>query len=479
MRKLFTKMVVLYLVIMISTLTMLGLLLSFLLNNYFTYNKKTELVLRSSNISELVHPYLVEKKNPELLVTYLNKAEENLGTEMIVVDKRGRLIAGMPNNLPGEGYMINHEDIQKLQQGVMNIRQGKSTFYDESALWVTTPVFDDQKNVIGGVILYSPIMGVKDTVLRVRYLFIYSAVVSTILSAVVVNFMAQYVTSPLIAMNKAVQKMAKGDLTQRVKIKQNDEIGDLTETFNYMADQMERQEKVRREFVADVSHELRSPLTNIQGFAEAMIDEKDKTKEERTRYLGIIHKETMRMIRLVNELLDLSRLDSGNFKTVKSVVNLSDVIHNSLHKVMPMLKENDREVLLNIPDDTLKVLGDQDRLEQVVINLLDNANRYSSPNAPITVNLFPDLYEVKLLVEDEGKGISPEELPYIWERFYKIDKVRSRETGGTGLGLAIVKRIIENFGGTVIAESVPGKGSQIGFALPLYSEDENPHKTPG
>lgn len=464
--RLFIKLIVLYFCIMFSTLTMLGILLSFLINNYFIYNKQMEMVIKSSNISNLAKPYLMEKHDPQHLLDYLNSAEKNLGTEIYVVDRNGYMIAGEQNNEMHEGELIDPEDIEEMQQGKTNIRQGKSHSFDEKALWVTTPVIDNNK-VIGGIILYSPIIGIKQATEKVRNLFIYSALVSTLFSAIVVHFMAKYVTSPLRQMNKVAKKIAQGDFSERVVTKQDDEIGDLSEAFNYMASQIERQERMRRDFVADVSHELKSPLTNIQGFVEALADGKDKNEQDRIRYLGIVHKETLRLIRLVNELLDLSRIDAGGIEFEKNPVNIINIIKSSVLKIMPVIKENHREVEVNLPKVPLMVVGNHDRLEQVILNLIDNANRYSPPGRKIAITVEQKNNEVEVFVIDNGKGIPGEELPMIWERFYKVDKSRCRETGGTGLGLAIVKQIIESFGGKVMAESELGKGTKIGFSLPL------------
>lgn len=466
--KIFVKMVVIYFCIVLSTLTMLGVLLSFLLNNYLIYNKQTEMQVKTSDISNLVRPFLLEKRDPGELIELLNRADKNLGTEVWVIDRKGAVIAASADQRIHEGDLVEPSDITEMQQGKTVTRQGKSSLYQETVLWVMVPVEADNK-VVGGIIMYSPIMGITQTMLKVRNLFLYSAFVSIIFSAIVVHFFAKYVTSPLGAMNRVAKQLAGGNFTERVKIKQNDEIGNLGEAFNYMADQIEKQEKMRREFVADVSHELKSPLTNIRGFIEAMMDGKDRTAEDRARYLGILHKETMRLIRLVNELLDLSRLESGSVIIAEAPVRITDVIENSIIKLLkPTLEETAVNVSLDAPDREIRVLGNRDRLEQVITNLLDNANRHSLPGGRVLVKVIENKGFVEVSVRDEGEGIPAEELPLVWERFYKVDKARCREGGGTGLGLAIVRQIIEALGGRVWAESEPGKGAEIGFALPVY-----------
>jgi len=466
--KLFLKMVVTYFCIIISTLTMLGVLLSFLLNNYLIYNKQMEMLVKSSDIAELVRPFLIEKRDPAVLVDLLNRADKKLGTEIWVIDSRGGVIAASADQHLHEGDLIAREDILALQQGKVSIRQGESPIYNERVLWVLEPV-NDNNRVIGGVIIYSPVMGITQTMIKVRNLFLYSAVVSLIFSTVVVYFLSKYVTGPLGNINQVAQQLACGRLNERVDIKQEDEIGDLAEAFNYMAGQIENQEKMRRDFVADVSHELRGPLTNIQGYIEAMMDGKDKTVEDRSRYLGIIHKETLRLSRLVSELLELARFDAGNVVTNLKPVDIVDVVGKSITKINQLLEEKDLSLVLNNlgSHQAVMVNAGRDRLEQVMTNLLDNAIRYSPTGSRIQISIRMENGWVAVTVADQGDGIPFEDIDLIWERFYKVDKSRSRAAGGTGLGLAIVKKIVESFGGTVRAASVRGQGTEIGFDLPV------------
>lgn len=463
--RLFIKMIVIYFLIVISTLTMLGVLLTFLINNYLTYNKQMEMLVKASNISNLVKPYIVDQRYPGL-VSVLNESEKNLGTEIWIIDNDGDIIAGKDRENENQENLVEPRDIKEMQQGKISIRKGMSKIYGERAIWVIRPI-EYKGNIIGGTVMFSPVIGIKLTTEKVRNLFIYSAFVSIIFSTIVVHFLARYVTSPLREMNKVAKQLAKGDFSKRVKIRPGDEIGDLSEAFNYMAAQIEKQEKVRRDFVADVSHELRSPLTNIQGFIEAMMDGKDRTPEDRVRYLNIIHKETMRLSRLVNELLDLSRLETGTPETRHSIVNLRDIIEHSLQKFRPLADEKNQQISYEGPDKDIEVAGHRDRLEQVITNLLDNANRYAPSDSDITVQVSEREGIVEVMVIDRGEGIPPEELSLIWERFYKVDKARRRDLGGTGLGLAIVKQIVESLGGKVKVSSEIGKGTSIGFELPV------------
>ncbi|MFZ5640481.1 MAG: ATP-binding protein [Bacillota bacterium] len=465
--RLFTKLMLTYTAVIVAVLTVLGFLLPFLLNNYFIYNKKTELIVKGSNIVNLIRPLLVEKRDPAMLVNLLNSADRNMGAEVWIIDRNGSVITASANHLRHEGDTLEPRDIENLRQGKTSIREGESQFYNEKVLWAVLPV-QNRGEVIGGVILYSPVMGISLTMAKVKNLFIYSAVVSIIFASLIAYFFSRSVSRPLQEMNLVAHRVAEGRFDERVDVCSGDEIGQLGHSFNFMAGQIERHEKMRREFVANVSHELRSPLTSVQGFIEALMDGKDKTPEDRKRYLDIVHTETMRLIRLVNELLDLSRVEEGIVRLKLKEVDLAGVIDNVLKKYRPVLEERSIRVIKKLPPSLPELKGDGDRIQQVLNNLLDNAIRYSENDTEIVIAVEDSAGNVKITVEDHGKGIPEEELPYVWDRFYKVDKARSRNAEGTGLGLAIARQIVEQHGGRVEAESIPLQGSKFSFSLPMY-----------
>lgn len=463
--RLFTKLMLTYIAIIVAVLTVLGTLLPFLLNNYFIYNKQTDLIVKGNNIVNLIRPFLVEKKDPAMLINLLNSADRNMGAEVWVIDRKGAIITASADHLRHEGDTLEEKEIENLRLGKISVREGVSHFYNDTVLWVVLPV-QNRGEVIGGVILYSPVMGITLTMAKVKNLFIYSAVVSIIFATLIAYFFSKSVSRPLQEMNYIAHQVADGKFDGRVDFRSNDEIGELGQSFNFMAAKIERHEKMRREFVANVSHELRSPLTSIQGFIEALMDGKDKTPEARKRYLEIVHHETMRLIRLVNELLDLSRVEAGTVKLKIEELELVGIIDRVLKKYRPVMEERSLRVIKKLPPVMPGVKGDGDRIQQVLNNLLDNAIRYSQNSGEIVITVEDEADSIKISIEDHGKGITVEELPYVWDRFYKVDKARSRNEEGTGLGLAIARQIVEQHGGKVEAVSVPQRGSKFSFSLP-------------
>lgn len=226
-----------------------------------------------------------------------------------------------------------------------------------------------------------------------------------------------------------------------------------------------RLEQMRREFVANVSHELRTPMTSIQGFVEALLDGMAEDRESQEKYLRVILDETVRLNRLVSDLLDLSRLETGQVKWPMEPVLPAPLLDQVITKLLPQLEKNQLEVKTDFARDLPQVLGNRDRIQQVLINLLGNAIAFTPAGGKITVSAREEGQFLQISVSDTGPGIPLAEQEKVWERFHRVDKARARSTGGTGLGLAIVKQIVEAHGGKVGLSSVQGQGSTFYFTL--------------
>lgn len=238
-----------------------------------------------------------------------------------------------------------------------------------------------------------------------------------------------------------------------------------------------RLEKLRKDFVANVSHELRTPLSMLQGYSEALLDDIVTTEEDRRELAQVIHDESLRMGRLVKDLLDLARMEAGHMEMNMGEVNLAPLFKRVYRKFLTLTKDRDIQLEADFPAEDIELeQADQDRLEQVLTNLLDNAIRHTPTGKKIylryqTLSVM-DSSAALIEIEDEGKGIPPEDLPYIFERFYKADKARTRAaTGGTGLGLAIVKNIVEAHQGSVNVRSEVGQGTTFSIILPIRREE--------
>jgi two-component system phosphate regulon sensor histidine kinase PhoR len=237
-------------------------------------------------------------------------------------------------------------------------------------------------------------------------------------------------------------------------------IQDVTEHHRY--------EELRREFVANVSHELKSPLTGIQNMTETLLGGALHDEANNERFVRLIDDEAQRLSRLIEDLLSLSQLESRTEPLVRSPVGLKSVIESVVASLQPGIDRRRLTLSLECPGE-LTVNADPDRLRQVFVNLIDNAIKYNKDGGTISISAMQDNAKVTFTVADAGIGIPQQDLPRVFERFYRVDKARSRELGGTGLGLSIVKHIVETHGGAVSVKSELGQGSAFSFTLPLRS----------
>ncbi|MBR6524608.1 MAG: HAMP domain-containing protein [Clostridia bacterium] len=260
-------------------------------------------------------------------------------------------------------------------------------------------------------------------------------------------WLTRQTTRPLTYMAKAAGEMANGNFSARAPLEGSSEICELAAAFNTMAEQLSTLEESRRDFVANVSHELRSPITSIQGFAQGMLDG-TIPEEERTRYLQVVVDETHRLSKLINGLLNLSRMENEQLALNCTIFDINELIRRVIISRIPQIEEKELEINADLPDDALYVLADQDQIEQVIINLTDNAIKFSPAGGTVTLRVRANGKQVVCTVQDEGSGVLPQDAPHIFERFYKADKAHTVGKG-TGLGLAISRKIMEKHGQTI------------------------------
>jgi len=282
------------------------------------------------------------------------------------------------------------------------------------------------------------------------------------LSVMAVTFVISFVstkkqTEPLNEMANAARRFARGEFAIRVKDQgRQDEIGQLTEAFNAMADSLESSEKLRSDFVANLSHELKTPMTVIAGFAEGLLDGTIPRKDE-ARYLGIISSETRRLSRLVRSMLEISTLQSAESKTVlEGSFDVSEVVRLALLSLSGKIEGKRLDVEAVLPEEAIMTRGDKDSITQVVYNLIDNAIKFSVPDGTIALELWQQGQRVFVSVANHGETIPSEELPQIFNRFHKADKSRSADRDGVGLGLYIVKKILDNHNEDIFVTSSGG-----------------------
>ncbi len=296
-----------------------------------------------------------------------------------------------------------------------------------------------------------------------------AAVVALVVAIAVSFFTARRIIMPIRSMMQASREVAAGHFEQRVQVHSQDELGELARSFNLMAAELEQTEQRRLELIGDVAHELRTPLSNIRAVIEGLTDGVLPADPATFRSM---QKEVMRLQRLVQDLQELSRAEAEQMSLHPEAVDPLDLITEAVGRLRPQYEDKvvDLEIIL-APAISLTrplVLADPARITQVLLNLLGNALQYTSAGGRVIVRLQQDGRDMIFLVEDTGVGVLAEDLPHLFERFYRVDKSRSRASGGSGIGLTISKHIVEAHGGRIWAESEgAGRGSVFGFTLPV------------
>ena len=333
--------------------------------------------------------------------------------------------------------------------------------------------------VIGALLLGSPAQypdGTPGGFLQdVNTAVIASSVCIALLVILFSLLMARRLTRPVEALTSAAEQMKLGRYTERVVVpKSRDELSQLALTFNAMADTIEsdvnelrRQDQMRRELIANIAHDLATPLTAVQGFSEALADDLISQPAERHETAQLIGREVQRLRRLVADIQQMSSLESGQVKLDLAPLDFSSLVDETVAVLTPECEEAGITITNEIDPAAPLVVADSDRIAQVLLNLLDNARRHTPTGGKIAVSAQCKAQMLLVLISDTGVGINSQDLPHIFERFYRADRSRTGKTGGSGLGLSIVKAIIVAHGGNIEAESTPEQGTRITFTLPL------------
>jgi len=341
--------------------------------------------------------------------------------------------------------------------------------YEERMVVVGVPVILSNGRVDGAVVINSPVAAVNDFLRHIFWFVGLGALAGILLSFVVIQLLTRSLVRPLRAMQSTTGAIAKGDYNARVQVDSTDEIGRLGLSINELAADLgqfmleaAKTEKLRRDFIANVSHELRTPLTIIRGYSEAIVDGTVDDRAQIDSFLQMVRDEAVRLERLIKSLLDLSKLQTAEARVSFDSVSLAEIVRHVQQMMSPLAEARQIRLQIAIDADLPPVQGDRDRLVQLLLILADNAVKYTPAGGDVTLSLTQtETGALRCSIQDTGIGIPAEDLPYIWERFYKVDKSHQPEDGGAGLGLAIARQIIELHKATVRVSSEPGAGTLI------------------
>ena len=485
----FVKYFVLFASIFLVSFAVLGISLIVMVNSY-EINEKTQLLQENTQsiansvsstliVSNMNSSYSYEK---ETICEKLSVVSKCIDSDVFICDTEGKVIlckeqTGISPYYSASmvcsdhmGITINDKVIQNVYENGTAVTtvdiNGKNMYLVGTAI-IAPSYFSGSEgsgSIIGSVFAIVE-TGTTDLVTSVFRMFTFVAFICLAVGFLMIWLLTKRMVTPLQQMSTAAKRFAVGDFSYRVNISGNDELADLGTAFNDMADALDKLESSRRSFVANVSHELKTPMTSIAGFIDGILDG-TIPKDKQDYYLKIVSDEVRRLSRLVVAMLNMSKMESGDFEMKPKNYNISDQI---VHILLTFEQNIDRK---NIEIRGLeritphRVYADSDMIYQVVYNLFDNAVKFTNEGGYIAVNVTDNANMVQVSIKNSGEGIKSNELPRLFERFYKVDKSRSLDASGAGLGLYIVKMMVEMHGGKIWAKSDSQSEAEFVFTLP-------------
>lgn len=445
------KIGLLFSTIFIGLFLILASILYGVFTNLFVDYIEQDLQVRGNN-----HARIVAKSPNKETIGHVIEMEKGASTSVLITDIEQKVLAS--SETPDQD-MYNHLVDKGSKQ---TARVLESDWRQHKYIITISPM----KNNAGYVYMYYPSKILREIISVMNVLFIVSGLGILLLAFGLIGFISQRLTKPLVIMKEATNKIALGKYKQVISVKGNDEIAQLGNSIQLLGEQLQYFENSRNEFLAEVSHELRTPLTYIKGYSDILAKGKVSNKEDQENYLNIINKEASRLTFLVNDLFEMSKIEVGKFELNKEITIINELIEKVVSNLMPAARKKGLSIKTDYQADLAEISVDVERMEQVFYNLIENAIKYTI-KGQITVRSYLKSDFVIIEIIDSGIGIPSEELPKIWERFYRVDQSRTRKTGGTGLGLYVVKQIIESHHGNIIGSSTENEGSTFTIFLKL------------
>ena len=492
-KSIFRKYMNVSVLIVFFSFLVLGTILTLTITNYWSNEKRHVLDSRADNVVNFIRkhsdiePSFYGSTDKRLYISQLDMVKElltlyvdDVGVDVIVTNKDAIPVLAVCStkdirispNTPFAPDIVK----QTMENSTYFARSGIEGIYENDRYISARPIYyNSQSNVMGIVIVTSSTDDIASFTDMVMRIFILSAIATLSISVLAIGIFSYNLVKPLKQMAQAARQFGKGNFSVRVNVTSDDEVGELAKSFNNMAESLSASENVRRSFVANVSHELKTPMTTISGFIDGILDG-TIPKEKQNYYLDIVSEEIKRLARLVRSMLDLTRLDSGE-------MNLNyqkfDLFSTLVTVVITFEQEIERKHIQIKGLDELEpkiIYGDKDLIHQVVYNLIENAVKFTNENGYIEFNITENSEQTDFSVKNSGMGIRQSEISLVFDRFYKTDKSRSKDKKGLGLGLYLVRSIIRMHGGDISARSEYGEYCEFDFYIPKQQTNKKQDK---
>ena len=449
--------------LILITLIVINLVICKTVFNIYIEQEKNNSFSKANIISNRVRHQLSNDRMDEKWVQVsIDDYSKEINSRIIIVDNSNIVQLDSHNSFLGEKFY--HDEIKAAlrgenSSGIYNFKQSGRVMY------IAVPVILNDE-VVGATFLSRSIDHIYYEVRHIWRKLELISVVSMAITAIVVFFLAGVIFRPLNDLKYTINKVTQGNFKEKVHVYSNDEFKEVAEAFNMMISKLEEVDNQRKDFVANVSHELRTPLTSIKILSESLINQDTFDQDIYKEFLIDIDSEVDRLNNIISDLLVLVNLDKEKLVLDKKITYINYLLEKTIFRMKVIAKQKDIDLNLKL-NEKIQIKIDEDKIQQAIINIIDNAIKYTDIKGTIEVELYKkDKYAI-IKISDNGSGIPEESLEHIFERFYRVDKARSRNTGGTGLGLSIAWEIIAYHGGIIDVESQLGIGTDFYIKLPL------------
>ena len=480
-------------IIVFLSFLLLGIILTLTISSYWYREKHTALETRAENISDYISMNLktmpvdpngrgdfvwANNNYTQYLNRFLSIYADDVDSDIIIIDNSCMVVMSISDNEKlAKGTYVRTESVQRALDQNKYFEKGTLGGIYKEDRYISTKAIHGSNNsdTIGVVIISANTKDIDNFMSMVMQIFFLAAIATLSMSILAIGVFSYNMVKPLRQMSTAAKQFGKGDFSVRVSATGNDEINELATAFNNMAESLSASETTRKSFVANVSHELKTPMTTITGFIDGILDG-TIPPEKQNHYLHIVSDEIKRLSRLVRSMLNLSRIDSGELKLNYQTFDLLDVLVNV---IITFEQEIDRKGIDIKGLDMItpkSVYGDKDLLHQVVYNLVENAVKFTNDGGYIEFNIIESLERFDFMIKNSGMGIGASEIEHVFERFYKTDKSRSKDKKGLGLGLYLVRSIIRLHGGDISAKSNVGEYTEFDFYIPKIAQKKKHEK---
>ncbi|MGI6513533.1 MAG: sensor histidine kinase [Syntrophomonadales bacterium] len=450
-----------YVVVIILSMLVWGMASSYFIDDYMQRHTQKQLLRTGEEINQIIGLTGFS----QITRSFLRLLSAQFDGEVFLTDTNGLIVASSHGR--NVQLILSEEIINDIRAGKNVTRSWDMPDNEEKGITVATPIIQHDQ-VLGAIVLVAPVKGVEAATKAVQSQVGRASIIALILGAVISLGVAYQMTAQIREISRGTKRFAREDMDCRIRVITNDELGEAAQSFNEMAERIAHSTAKRRNLLAGVSHEVRTPLTNIRGYVEALRD-KVIPPEDVDHTLDLIHDEAMFMERMVSDLIELSRMESEHYQLNLTEVNLSQLMEKVSRK-LHQLAARKNSVITVVAGPDIQIIADEVRMEQLLTNLVKNALQFTE-NGQVVISARWEGKSAVLSVRDNGIGIKEDDIPHLFDSFYKVDPSRSRHHAESGLGLAMVQSIVKLHHGSISIDSEPGQGTTVNVKIPQHANN--------